>query len=199
MSKNLLTNQKIKMSTINKNWFGPKDKKIQTINTDLITQKAKDDQKKCDSMSNDEKLKVVKQKLKEYTGNTGNFKFIYQIDDEELEECAIPLCSKKHLQEQYLNKNFKSALDYFNSKNIKVEEDEKKEETEEIKELVRMDSQNHYKIKNKIKIKLIITEITTSKSKKSLRKLISPFTTSLGLSPQFGMFHSALVIGPCKK
>lgn len=90
-------------------------------------------------------------------------------------------------------------MEYFNSKNIKVEEEEKKEEKEEMDELFRMDSQNQYQIKKKIKIKMIITEITTSKSKKSLRKLISPFTTTLGLSPQFGMFHSALVIGPCKK
>lgn len=60
------------MSTIKQTgWFGKDNKKSTIVNTDLITPKAKEEQKKCDSMSNEEKLKAVKQKLKEYTGNTG--------------------------------------------------------------------------------------------------------------------------------
>ena len=48
----------------------------------------------------------------------------------------------------------------------------------------------------KIKIKLIIAEICKSDTQKALRKMLSPILTKLDYQQQFGMFHSALVVGP---
>lgn len=51
-------------------------------------------------------------------------------------------------------------------------------------------------IGKRIKIKLIIAEICKSDTQKALRKMLSPILTKLDYQQQFGMFHSALVIGP---
>eukprot|EP01080_Neovahlkampfia_damariscottae_P011394 gene11394-4561_t len=47
-----------------------------------------------------------------------------------------------------------------------------------------------------MKIKLVITEIHQAQNERTLRKICSPFASILNLSPEFGMFHSALSIGP---
>ncbi|KAL0481803.1 structural maintenance of chromosomes protein [Acrasis kona] len=46
-----------------------------------------------------------------------------------------------------------------------------------------------------LKIKLVITELPDNKKE---RKVLSPILSTLNLSPQFGLFHSALIIGPWK-
>jgi hypothetical protein len=51
------------------------------------------------------------------------------------------------------------------------------------------------KFGNKIKIKLVIAEIAKTKRERTLRRLISPLMNTMDMSPQFGMFHSALIIG----
>ena len=51
-------------------------------------------------------------------------------------------------------------------------------------------------LKSKIRIKLVIAEVATSNTRKNVRKLISPFLSKLDLFPEFGMFHSALMVGP---
>ena len=55
---------------------------------------------------------------------------------------------------------------------------------------------NNFKENQKIKIKLIIVEISHTKKEQNIRKFLSPIATTLGKNPQFGMFHSALVVGP---
>ena len=57
-------------------------------------------------------------------------------------------------------------------------------------------AQPFMQIGKKIKIKLIIAEICKSDTQKALRKMLSPILTKLDYQQQFGMFHSALVIGP---
>lgn len=57
-------------------------------------------------------------------------------------------------------------------------------------------SQQAYQLKEKIKIKLVLVETAKDKKAKTLRKLVSPIITKFGKSPQFGMIHSALIIGP---
>lgn len=49
---------------------------------------------------------------------------------------------------------------------------------------------------NTIKVKIIVAEVADSKVKKSVRKLVSPILSKFDLLPEFGMFHSALMIGP---
>jgi len=55
--------------------------------------------------------------------------------------------------------------------------------------------------KTSLSVKLVIAEIANTKGKKLLRKALSPIITTLGpymdkKMPPFGIFHSALVIGP---
>jgi len=52
------------------------------------------------------------------------------------------------------------------------------------------------KTNQKIKIKLVIVEISHTKKEQNIRKFLSPLASLTGQSPQFGMFHSALVVGP---
>jgi hypothetical protein len=71
--------------------------------------------------------------------------------------------------------------------------DEKIEEitTQEMKEVV-----NELSVKKDIKVKLIISEIAHSSARKQLRQFVSPILMQLDLAPTFGMFHSALQVGP---
>jgi hypothetical protein len=50
--------------------------------------------------------------------------------------------------------------------------------------------------KNSLKIKLVITETSITNNKKIFREIFSPIATKFDLIPKFGMFHSALMIGP---
>lgn len=75
-----------------------------------------------------------------------------------------------------------------------VEDLEQTENDQEVKD---------FKLKNKIKIKLVISEVASSEARKNFRRFISPVLSKLDLLPEFGMFHSGLMIGPwmieCKK
>lgn len=50
--------------------------------------------------------------------------------------------------------------------------------------------------KQNVKVKLVVAEICKSDAQKALRKMLSPILTKMDHQQQFGMFHSALVIGP---
>jgi len=67
---------------------------------------------------------------------------------------------------------------------------------EDIKSEMAGERKEQYKIKNNIKIKLVIAEICKSDTQKAIRKMLSPVLTKLDSQQQFGMFHSALVVGP---
>jgi hypothetical protein len=47
-----------------------------------------------------------------------------------------------------------------------------------------------------VKIKIIVAEVANSAFKKNFRKWVSPVLSKFDMLPEFGMFHSALVIGP---
>jgi hypothetical protein len=47
-----------------------------------------------------------------------------------------------------------------------------------------------------LKIKLVIVEIHNTASTRTMRRMLTPLMDTFGLGPQFGMFHSALVVGP---
>lgn len=63
-------------------------------------------------------------------------------------------------------------------------------------ELEKQDSNPKAQLKDKVTIKLIVAEIAKSNKEKTVRKLLSPIMSNLDVSPAFGWFHSALVIGP---
>lgn len=48
----------------------------------------------------------------------------------------------------------------------------------------------------RLKVKLVIVEIHQTNTQRSFRQLLSPIMNTFHISPQFGMFHSALVVGP---
>jgi hypothetical protein len=47
-----------------------------------------------------------------------------------------------------------------------------------------------------VKVKLVIAEICKSNTQKAIRKMLSPILTTFDNNQQFGMFHSALIVGP---
>lgn len=69
-----------------------------------------------------------------------------------------------------------------------------------LQDLEQEQDQPHFKAlqknKNRVKIKLVIAEICKSSAQKTLRKMLSPVLTKFDHQQQFGMFHSAIVIGP---
>jgi len=47
-----------------------------------------------------------------------------------------------------------------------------------------------------LKVKLVIVEIHNSASQRTFRRVLSPLMDTFNISPQFGLFHSALIVGP---
>jgi hypothetical protein len=47
-----------------------------------------------------------------------------------------------------------------------------------------------------VKIKLVVAEIAKNDKQKKLRKFLSPIITKFDTTQTFGLFHSALIIGP---
>jgi len=76
--------------------------------------------------------------------------------------------------------------DMFNTADIDFDSDEIKQAAQ----------QPNMKIGKTIKIKLVIAEICKSDTQKALRKMLSPVLTKFDVQQHFGMFHSALVVGP---
>jgi hypothetical protein len=176
------------------NWFGnkPKPNKKDSLQ---VSSKSIEDQKKFDSLSYEEKLQIVKDKIRAYTGNK---------EEEMLELCAKPLFDKTELQKSYLNKNFKSTMEFFSNfdKNQRGsisnsgQQDDEVDEWDSKKVLEENEKSLRYKLSNKVKVKLVVTEISFSDKQKHLRKLVSPFISTFGIGPRMGLFHSALIIGP---
>lgn len=152
------------------------------------------DVEKLKKLENEDRIKLVGKK---FGGNTENIE---------------NLCTENGMKKTYLNKDFKSVIEYFRtfkptkekgffqstesnlesdstSNSVEIEQEEK--ELEKLEELSKYSKTNE-----KVKIKLIISEISKSTPEKNLRKFLSPFASTLNLSPQFGIFHSALSIGP---
>ena len=63
-------------------------------------------------------------------------------------------------------------------------------------EISQEQNQPYYNIQNKsIKVKLVIAEIAKGELQKTIRKMLSPILTKFDQQQQFGMFHSAVVVG----
>jgi len=66
----------------------------------------------------------------------------------------------------------------------------------DVEDVEKESQQAHMKIAQTVKVKLVIAEICKSDTQKAIRKMLSPVLTKLDQQQQFGMFHSALVVGP---
>jgi hypothetical protein len=148
------------------------------------------------------------------------------MPEDELREWARSLCIKEDLIEWYLNPEFATTIKLFDkleevqqnapngpvkgglnfaSKSEVVETAPKNKIDDDdafndidfnISDIKKESEQSYMKVGKKIKIKLVVAEICKSDAQKAVRKMLSPILTKLDLQQQFGMFHSALVIGP---
>eukprot|EP01080_Neovahlkampfia_damariscottae_P009179 gene9179-1267_t len=76
------------------------------------------------------------------------------------------------------------------------DEDGLKPMSQEILQDAKMNPELQKTEKNKIKIKLVIAEVAQTDMRKNFRQFISPILSTFDLLPEFGMFHSAILIGP---
>ncbi len=69
--------------------------------------------------------------------------------------------------------------------------------TERMKNLMKNGTDNNAsKQEELMKVKLVVTEIHRTTQDKLLRRVLSPVMSTIQLSPQFGFFHTALIVGP---
>jgi hypothetical protein len=101
------------------------------------------------------------------------------------------------------NENFKDIdenFDELNENEKEEEEEEKKENKDDIenekKEIQNESKKPTHEIGKTVKVKLVIAEICKTNAQKNLRKMLSPIMTTFDTNQQFGMFHSALIVGP---
>jgi hypothetical protein len=47
-----------------------------------------------------------------------------------------------------------------------------------------------------LRVKLVVVEIHQNNTQRTFRKVLSPIMDAFDISPQFGLFHSALIVGP---
>jgi site-specific recombinase XerC len=122
------------------------------------------------------------------------------VDEKKLQKVAAKLAEEEGIKEAYLNKSFKSAMEYFQmvpkEKKIRssliseVESipssDSKHMDEDEDEEIFEDNSDIFLKTNEKIKIKLVITEIAKNNKDKTIRKILSPFASTFDISPQCG-------------
>eukprot|EP01080_Neovahlkampfia_damariscottae_P001184 gene1184-10698_t len=167
-----------------------------------IKLKIEKDKKEFQQLKDFEKLEFVKEKI--ITASREDPK---NVDHKKLSNVATKLAEEEGIKEAYLNKNFKSAMEYFqtipkeNKRSTLVSGIEStpqsiSQQNDDDEEEIFEDSELFSKTNEKIKIKLVITEIAKTNKDKTIRKILSPFASTFDLSPQCGMFHSALSIGP---
>lgn len=146
-----------------------------------------------------------------------------KMPQDELREWAKSLCVPDELKEWYLNPEFAATKDTFdrleklnaklvNSNSKKSgglisstsegsyetrKDDEAFNDIDFDFDAIEGESKNPYmKVGKTVKIKLVIAEICKSDAQKAIRKMLSPVLTKIDSQQQFGMFHSALVVGP---
>lgn len=86
---------------------------------------------------------------------------------------------------------------YPSSKSDEVEEEEEEEFSDfDTTEIQLFNNQTQKTFEKALPIKFVVTEIMQSKAQKQMRELVAPVLSTLNISPEFGMFHVALLIGP---
>lgn len=147
------------------------------------------------------------------------------MPNDELLEWARSLCIKEELVEWYLNPEFASTVEAFKkleetqatvvksqtqstsmfSSTSESQSDFPTKNSEEdglndidfdLEEIEKENSQPFMKLSQTVKVKLVVAEICKSDAQKAIRKMLSPILTKIDHQQQFGMFHSALVVGP---
>lgn len=109
-----------------------------------------------------------------------------EMNFDKLEEIAADLCDPELIRKHYLNLN-KSAPEET------VKEEVANEDGVSIVNQDTLDAQPEARLR----VKLIICELSPLKQVQNLRRFISPFVSKIpALGGQYGIFHTALMVGP---
>lgn len=183
------------MSKSLKGVFGKKKPETKAV---VISERTKKEQEKLKSMKEEEILKIVREKVADAFGDTN-------VDKSTLDEYAKKLCLESELKGIYFSKDSEVVTKYFNMLPKKKKEmfvsgmesttleSLKSDEVEENETPDKGDFESLQKTNEKLKIKLVITEVSHNKKEKDLRKLLSPFASAFNVSPQFGMVRNSLI------
>ena len=139
-----------------------------------------------------DKYFVVQQKIKE--ASKGN------IDNKTLNDFSKKLSTSEGIKTAYLNKDFQNAIEYFKSipkekkkkvmvSNVEIDVPESimnEDDEDENFSFEKEDEEFLMKTNEKLKVKLVITEIAKSEKEKTLRKLLSPVASTLNIGPKCG-------------
>ncbi|EFC37592.1 predicted protein [Naegleria gruberi] len=77
-------------------------------------------------------------------------------------------------------------------------DDEEEEEEDELNTIEHLEIQKSLMNRDKLRVKIIVTEITDSAGTKAIRQILSPLLSKTKFLPDMGMFHSAIMVGPWK-
>jgi hypothetical protein len=172
--------------------------------TRIISEKVKNDMEELSKKTEDERIQIVFEKLlnsSKYNVSSVDLKKVRTMSKNLSLEESLKESKNYNLKKDYLNKDFKAVKEYFqileikenknlfesqNTSKIESFQIEKEEEKEEEKEIEFPEDLQILKTNEKIKIKLVITEIHQTENERVLRKLCSPFASAFNLSPEFG-------------
>lgn len=154
-----------------------------------------------------EKIQVIIGKIR------ASSKKVQNMSDDDLKEYADNLGTVEGIKKAYLNKEFTAIKKLFSSmRSMKkmgalssalssTASDYTKSEChlerlpDDIEIAERESSLLPARFKDTIKVKLVIAEIAKNKKERTMRRLLSPIMSSISASPQFGLFHSGVIIG----
>eukprot|EP01080_Neovahlkampfia_damariscottae_P001293 gene1293-11377_t len=140
----------------------------------------------------------------------------YHLNDPEYIKKIVPLFDAKEMMKVYLDFNYEKVLEkhkeiqlFENSKMFKkkksifdvksnsTEEDEDNlSDFEEIEISPNDTSSSNQDIHASMSVKLVISELRNTSTGRNFVQTISPILDFLHLQPQFGIFHTGLIIGP---
>ncbi|KAL9647084.1 hypothetical protein ABK040_016558 [Willaertia magna] len=153
------------------------------------------------SLSHEEKIQIVIAKIR------NSSKKVKAMSDSDLREYAENLSNVEGMKQAYLNREFSAIKKLFStipkrssafsstSETLKAEDD-LSALTQDIEEAEELSKSLGPKFRDTVKVKLVIAEIAKTKKEKTFRRLLSPIMSTIDAAPAFGMFHSALIVGP---
>jgi hypothetical protein len=116
----------------------------------------------------------------------------------EIESLVQALASKETLKHTYLKMD--TVREMLKTGDEQEEEEEEPNEFDDLEKSLGISSavfQKHAKEMTKFPVKLVITEILHSKQMQNVRKALSPFASFIPtLNQEYGIFHTALIVGP---
>lgn len=130
---------------------------------------------------------AVKSKFERFPG--------FSSESREFQEMIDSLCDSAQLKHRFLNtSDLAKHTKMFSSSSS----DGKKRGQAIMKTYEDVDGDLEKFLDNRIKIKIVVTEILQSNRSKNIRTLISPIVNGVipSLQTDFGFFHTALIIGP---